>query len=286
MQTTDTATFAALLAQAITEPGMIHEGYARFWNYSIGNQLLAYAQCAERGITPGPIATFPKWKELGRFVRRGEKAITLCQPVTVKRTVETTDAAGNPASEDLAFKRFIYRPRWFVLSQTSGADYEPAPLPGWDATRALETLQITRVPFDLLNGNAWGFARRGRQLAVSPLSPMPERTLIHEIGHIALGHVDDHDEQDGPELTRSDREVEAESVAYLVTTALNLPGAEYSRGYLQHWLSHGGRMTERTAQRVFSTADQILRAGRQESTDDADTRPDRVHDSRSEDTAC
>jgi hypothetical protein len=127
------------------------------------------------------------------------------------------------------------------------------------------------VDFDLLDGNAWGFARRGRQLAVSPLSPMPERTLIHEIAHIALGHCDEQDEQDGPTLSHSDREVEAESVAYLVTAALDLPGAEYSRGYLQHYLRNGGRMTERTAQRVFTTADAILRAGRpQENATDAE----------------
>src|SRR5215510_5887516 len=30
-------------------------------------------------------------KELGRYVRKGEKAITLCQPVTIKRTSETVD---------------------------------------------------------------------------------------------------------------------------------------------------------------------------------------------------
>ena len=29
-----------------------------------------------RGLQPGPINTFPKWKELGRFVKRGERALT------------------------------------------------------------------------------------------------------------------------------------------------------------------------------------------------------------------
>ena len=277
MPQTTQPNFAALLEQAITQPGMIHDGYSRFHNYSLGNQLLALAQCAERGLQPGPLATFPRWKELGRHVMKGQRAIVLCQPVTVRRTVETRDAAGKPTTEDLAFTRFTYRPRWFVLAQTDGRDYEPAPLPGWDAARALATLEITRVPFDVLDGNAWGFARRGRQLAISPLSPMPERTLIHEIAHIALGHVDDRDEQDGPELSHSDREVEAESVAYLVTAALSLPGAEYSRGYLQHYLKSGGRLTERTAQRIFTTADRILKAGREDQIDEPP--PDLVHDS-------
>ena len=71
--------------RAVNEPGIVSAAYRQFHNYSIGNQLLAWAQCLARGIQPGPMATFPKWKELGRYVRKGEKAITLCQPVTVKR---------------------------------------------------------------------------------------------------------------------------------------------------------------------------------------------------------
>lgn len=108
--------FAALLESAIREPGRIHDGYFAFWHYSIGNQLLAVGQCAARGITPGPIATFAKWKEHRRHVKKGEKAIALCQPVTVKRTVE--EIPGQPV--EVAFTRFVFRPSWFVLAQKGG----------------------------------------------------------------------------------------------------------------------------------------------------------------------
>src|SRR5215468_8269767 len=110
--------FADLLASAVTEPGILSSAYQQFHNYSIGNQLLAWSQCLQRSIQPGPMATFPRWKELGRYVRKGEKAITLCQPVTVKRTTQTDDAA----DETDVFTRFTYRPRWFVLAQTDGAE--------------------------------------------------------------------------------------------------------------------------------------------------------------------
>jgi hypothetical protein len=76
--------FSELLEQAITEPGKIHEAYTAFHGYSLGNRILALMQCAERGIQPGPLATFPQWKDRGRYVRKGEKALTLCQPITVK----------------------------------------------------------------------------------------------------------------------------------------------------------------------------------------------------------
>ncbi len=115
------ASFADLLQSAVTEPGTISAAYRQFHNYSIGNQLLAWAQCIERGIQPGPMATFPKWKALGRYVRKGEKALVLCQPVTIKRTREQeTDSEGADV-----YTRFVYRPAWFVLAQTEGADLPP-----------------------------------------------------------------------------------------------------------------------------------------------------------------
>ncbi len=82
------ASFADLLASAVTEPGILSAAYRQFHSYSLGNQLLAWGQCLERGIPPGPMATFPTWKELGRHVRKGEKALTLCMPVTVKRPAD------------------------------------------------------------------------------------------------------------------------------------------------------------------------------------------------------
>ena len=68
------ATFADLLRRAVEEPGEVSAAYRQFHGYSIGNQLLALSQCLARGIQPGPIATFQRWRELGRWVRN-----PLCQ---------------------------------------------------------------------------------------------------------------------------------------------------------------------------------------------------------------
>ena len=61
------------------------EAYSAFHNYSIGNQILALVQCQLRGLEPGPINTFPGWQALGRNVKRGERALILCMPITRKR---------------------------------------------------------------------------------------------------------------------------------------------------------------------------------------------------------
>jgi len=50
-------------------------------------------------------------------------------------------------------------------------------------------------------------------------------------------------------------------VALLCCESLEMPGAEYSRGYIQLW-GRGQAISERSAQRIFRAADQILRAGR------------------------
>ena len=112
--------FAQLLEHAVHEPGILSQAYQQFHSYSLGNQLLAWAQCADRGLQPGPMATYPRWKELGRQVKKGEKAITLCMPITIKRIADTTD----DTAEEGIYTRFVYKARWFVLAQTEG---EPLP---------------------------------------------------------------------------------------------------------------------------------------------------------------
>jgi hypothetical protein len=134
--------FAHLLTSVVNDPGIVSSAYSQFHTYSLGNVVLSWLQCAERGIQPGPLATFNRWKELGRFVKKGQKALTLCRPVTSKRTKKT-----EAGEEEVAFTRFVFVPRWFVLAQTDGAAIEPQPIPEWDASRALAALNIQEVPF-------------------------------------------------------------------------------------------------------------------------------------------
>jgi hypothetical protein len=269
--------WADLLSQALTEPGVISLAYTAFPRYSLGNQLLALAQCVERGIPPGPIATFMGWKEQGRYVRKGEKAIVLCMPVTCKRQKaepSTTDApatASEPSETHAeTFTRFVYRPHWFVLSQTEGPDLEPVSIPAWDRSTALARLGIIEVPFTATDGNCQGYARY-RTIAVSPLAALPDKTRFHELAHVVLGHTLEEEAglTDSEQTPRSLREVEAEAVSLVCLEALGLPGAEHCRGYIQHWNTRRGAepIPERSAQRIFKAADQILKAGAVEPRD-------------------
>jgi hypothetical protein len=48
---------------------------------------------------------------------------------------------------DQTFTRFVYRPNWFVLSQTDGQEVPAPAIPAWDQSRALESLGIVEEPF-------------------------------------------------------------------------------------------------------------------------------------------
>jgi antirestriction protein ArdC len=250
------ATFATLLQNAVNEPGIISTAYRQFHNYSIGNQLLAWAQCMNRGLQPGPLATYQRWRELGRQVRKGEKALTLCMPVTIKRKVEQPESTDDPE----VFTRFLYRPNWFTLAQTDGQPLAEQPIPAWDKDRALAELEIQEIPFDGLDGNCLGFAR-DRSIAINPVNPLPHKTTFHEFAHVLLGHTADGSQTDSEQTPRNLRECEAEAVALLCCAALDLPGVEFSRGYIQAWWGAGNPIPERSAQRILKVADQILKAG-------------------------
>ena len=262
-QTTDIPKWSALLVEAVNTPGLIMKAYSNFHSYSLGNQLLALVQCQMRGLQPGPINTFPKWRELGRHVKRGERALMLCMPITCKRRDERADENKNGEG---TFTSFVYKARWFVLTQTEGEDLQPQVIPGWDAKRALAALAIDQIPFDSTDGNCQGFARK-RQIAINPVAQLPHKTLFHELAHVVIGHTTEADFGDIEKTPRNLREVEAEAVALLCCESLEMEGADYCRGYLQNWLYQGvgfdaSAIPEKSAQKIFRAADQILRAGR------------------------
>lgn len=257
--------WAQVLNAAISTPGMLSAAYAAFHNYSLGNQILAMIQCAERDEPVGPLATFEQWKRKGRYVRKGQKAITLCMPimVTVKRD-EDSDTA--PAAGEKPARRqiFVYKAQWFTVHQTDGQAVEPMPAPGFEYDAALLGLGVERVTFEMPSGNCQGYATRRNgqlQVAISPVAAMPHKTFFHEVAHCLL-HFGEADGQivDSDELSTAEREMEAEATAMLCLDALDLPGAEYCRGYIQNW-ARGREITDKMARRVISAAEKILKAG-------------------------
>ncbi len=242
-----------LLLDAVNQPGKMLKAYQAFWHYSIGNQLLALFQCDGRGIEPGAINTYSGWLAVGRQVKKGEKALELCVPVTVKRESKTEE------NEISTF--FVFRRNWFVFAQTEGEAVEFAGTPTWNKEKALQTLGIEEIRFEETNGNVQGYAALNK-IAVSPFAALSHKTTMHELAHVVLGHTAELSLQDDERTPKNLREVEAESVALLLCETLELPGAEYARGYIQAWLGADAcEIPDLSARRIVHAADKILKAG-------------------------
>src|SRR5215217_2593253 len=203
----DTQTkWSDLLKAAVTEPGMILKAYSNFHGYSLGNQIAAMMQCHQKGIEAGPINTYPGWKKLNRQVKKGEKAIWLCMPLTRK----VKDKESN--EDQSVITTFVWKPNWFVLSQTNGEPVAMPEIPMWNKEKALAVLGIQEIAFTETNGNVQGYAQK-REIAISPIAAMPHKTLFHELAHIELAHTVESDFKDSEITPRNLREVEAEAVA-------------------------------------------------------------------------
>jgi antirestriction protein ArdC len=231
--------------------GRMFEAYRAFHSYSICNQA---SQLTNRGLRVSPLSTFNGWQAKGRKIRKGEKAISLWMPLTFHSKDEDND------DKQKTITRFAFKNNWFALSQTDGKDYELPPMPAWNKEQALTNLQVEEISFDMADGNCQGYATQNK-LAINPLAQLPHKTLFHELGHIMLGHTkSDHVEADRHELVRNIKEVEAESVAMILCEVLDLPGVEYTRGYIQDWLK-SDKIPEASAKAIMSAASKILKAG-------------------------
>jgi hypothetical protein len=249
-----------LLDEALTASGSTQGIYDRFYPYSFLNRIFLRMQGVHE-----PVATYARWKALGRQVLKGSKAKEIIRPILVHvQHGEHEDGKGGeerePEDRVIGFKpvRCI-----FTVSETEGADPPPPmQLPAWDLHAALNTLGIRQVPFDELNGNVQGYLS-GVEIAISPVAVHPEKTLFHELGHVVLGHTLPH-ALGAYQAHRGIMEFQAESMAYLTMHELGLldeQSAGASRGYIQEWLDHE-RPPDQAIQQVFTATDRILKAGR------------------------
>jgi antirestriction protein ArdC len=261
MSTTTAIDWRATLTEALNAPGSLGNTYTRFYNYSFLNQIRLLMQ----GVAE-PVATYNRWQELGRQVRKGSKAKVVLAPVLVARKV--TDANGDVVLGDDGRPRkhqilvgFRDSRTIFGYSDTDGDELPTVALPGWDVDTALAALGIDRVTFHMVNGNVQGFSfedDNGRHVALNPMAAYPAKTLLHELAHLMLGHC-----KGGDHTHRGVAEFEAESTAYLVAKELELLGWDTaeSRAYIQTWLG-GTEVTDDHVQRIFAAVNKILTACR------------------------
>lgn len=210
---------------------------SRFHRYSCNNVILIASQMR----TASQVASFTKWKELERSVKKGERGIQIFAPVIKKeidletRELVIDEKTGKP-------KEYVagYMPAYvFDISQTEGKELPSVVGKLEGEVKDFEKLKdalINAAPvsvcFEIIAGMANGYfsTTENRIVVEESLSDMHKvKTLVHEISHSML-HGEGSDEK-----ACSMKEVEAESVAYTVCNYLGLDTSDYSFGYIGSW---------------------------------------------------
>lgn len=222
-------------------------------NYSFKNVLLIKAQLS----TARYVASFKRWKELNRTVRRGEKAIRILAPKIKKEKDEVT------GEENSELVGFIGVPV-FDVSQTEG---EPLPidqvklsLAGASAeaelifnwTEKLATADGCTIQIGDGNGaNGYYVPALHKIVVHSELSPNHKaKTAVHELVHSRLHRY--------LPSSAEERESVAEGVAYIVCTYFGLDTSEYSFQYVRGWSSDNGKSLLKYGEIIQKTAAKLI----------------------------
>ena len=227
---------------------------SKFHNYSFNNTLLITMQKPEATLVAG----YQAWqKKFNRHVKRGEKGIQIIAPTPVreKQEIEKIDPDtqepiigedGQPETEivEMIIPRFRVA-TVFDVSQTEGepiAELEVPELTGsvqfYDTfMQALQS--VSPVPIRMMNveGDAKGYYHQTEKYIaikedMSNVQTM--KTGVHEVSH-ALLHDREVMDAEGILKDRTTKEVEAESIAYIVCNHFGLDTSEYSFTYIASW---------------------------------------------------
>lgn len=229
-----------------------------FHNYSANNCLLIALQCPHASYVAG----YTSWRNnFHRQVKKGEKAIRIISPVKYKKKNEEDEE-----EERIGFKSASV----FDISSTVQIDsMEPVTIGVEDLQGHVENYKdfldafqsVSPVPVDfrLFDGDARGYYSDTEKIIVIQ-DGMTERqsvkTLVHEIAHAMLHTKEKLQEH---KKDRKQKELEAESVAYIVCEHYGFDSEDYSFPYIVGWVGTGFQDILKESMTVIQkTADQII----------------------------
>lgn len=229
---------------------------SKFHSYSFSNTVLIMMQLPYASRVAG----FNAWKELGRNVKKGEKALKILAPLIGKKIDEDTQ------EEEKVIYGFKYV-NVFDVSQTEGKALPSLceELKGNDEAlqEFYETAKtIIKIPVieKEIQGGAKGYYHIEEDYIAVKKSASYEhkcKTLIHEYVHSIL-HSKEAERRDS--LTQGEREIEAEGTSFVVCHYFGLDTSEYSFPYCASWngsekdierIRKAGDIIQKTAHRII-----------------------------------
>ena len=253
---------------------------SKFHNYSFGNIMLILIQCPNASAVAG----FNKWKkDFGRTVKKGERGIAIIAPTPYKKLVEREKIDpvskkpiigqdGKAEKESVFLQLNSYKVAYvFDVSQTEG---RPLPSYGVDELKGIvdnydsmlkAVTAAAPVPVYFRPPEESKGCYKHKEQAIYINEGMTHidtlSVLIHEIAHAKLHAlpVKDGEITGKHQKNRRTREVEAESVAYVVSQHFGIETGESSFAYITGW-SKGKELDELKSSLdcICSTAGKII----------------------------
>ncbi|TDV44159.1 ImmA/IrrE family metallo-endopeptidase [Actinophytocola oryzae] len=240
--------------------------------YSFNNVLMILQQCPHAT----DVRPMSEWREAGYpLMRKGTHKIKIWKPVFRKSDSEDTnrpgpeirDANGNLIGTNAPeLSGFMLVPvvdssqLQGVPAESDGVRPTPVELSGdapaglWDGIAE----QITTLGYRIERADcspAYGVTNFDqRRVVIRPnlADSQAAKTLTHELAHILCNH-----DTRWKTATRDLLEVEAESVACIVTAACGLNALDYSVPYVASWADDRDTV-RKSAERILTVADKIL----------------------------
>ena len=245
-----------------------------FRQYSWANTVMAAHELKARtGNFPELLGSFPVWKKVGRYPRKGQKGLIILFPM--KSVVMDCPICKEPtfgkkniakgcrkcgyefSDEDLEeIKGFTtFKPGYvWDLSQTDGEpiDFNDELLVNRSNYRFNNLRLHCSYPIRYTAKTLEKGATDGRTIWISIKSNEAGKisTLAHEMAHIKLNHVN----SDKP---RGILELEAESVAYMVTSAMGIQNHK-AASYIDGWCRDNPAGKIQNGDYLLKIAEEIL----------------------------
>lgn len=227
------------------------ETVARFYKYSLGNQILIAIQRPDATCVAG----FRSWQKFNRYVKKGERGIRILAPIIYRE--QDSENLEDTGEKVICGFRVVYV---FDVSQTDG---EPLPEiarahgdPGSYLEHMREVITTRGITLTYVPGlDVEGRSRGGAIDIKAGLPPAEDlTTMIHELAHEIL-----HKGERRKQTTKVMRETEAEAIAGVVGMALGLDAGKATVEYIQ--LYNGDIETFRMSlEDIRTTAADILSA--------------------------
>ena len=221
---------------------------SKFHNYSFGNVMLILLQCPNASLVAG----FHKWKkDFGRNVKKGEHGIMILAPCPQKKSIdrEIEKPDGTKETESVLVVRQRFKVAYvFDVSQTEGRElpsYGVDKLTGdvqhYDEFyKAIESVAPVPIEFRPATDHSEGCYKHKEQKIYINEGLRQIQTvsvMIHETAHAILHAlpVENGEIVGKHEKDRRTREVEAESVAYIVCQHFGIETGDSSFAYVTSW---------------------------------------------------